>query len=300
MTKDNIHQETADLEQPLLAYEQQDEEERTTRIAAVASPCSPQSRPRHRSYPLQDATPVIEAALVVAEPEEGEVTAEDRTCYYADSPDTNTIQRTTTPSSSRAATTTRRTGQWKDGIFNCCAHGCCHPSLVYPWCCPLIGIGQVMGRLDLNFCGQRVSKCQSNLTFMLLITLWISIFIYNSAVYMDSEEKIVDPDNSSILNEWIHVILSSTFLSVFLFYLIVVTRRYIRKRYSIPPHCCGVCDDCCATAFFPCCTISQMMRHTAPDYAVYRAVWFSKTGLPNGVAERDYRGAAYSANHDVL
>jgi hypothetical protein len=41
-----------------------------------------------------------------------------------------------------------------------------------------------------------------------------------------------------------------------------------------------------------------MMRHTA-DYTVYRAVWISKTGLPDGVVvlmeERDINDE-YSAN----
>jgi hypothetical protein len=41
-------------------------------------------------------------------------------------------------------------------------------------------------------------------------------------------------------------------------------------------------DDCCVAAFFPFCTISQMMRHTA-NYRTYRAVWFSQTGLPSGL-----------------
>jgi len=29
------------------------------------------------------------------------------------------------------------TGRWKDGLCNCFAHGCCHPSFCFAWCCPL-------------------------------------------------------------------------------------------------------------------------------------------------------------------
>lgn len=159
-----------------------------------------------------------------------------------------------------------------------------------------VGIGQVMGRLNLNLAGRRGTKFQSTLTFALLCTVAILVFYFGTDCMNTYADKYMHPYSSQ--NQWIHFLLPSSVLTIILFYLIVVTRRYIRKRDRIPPRCCGSCDDCCAAAFFPCCAISQMMRHTA-DYTVYRAVWISKTGLPDGVVvlmeERDINDE-YSAN----
>jgi PLAC8 family. len=141
-----------------------------------------------------------------------------------------------------------------------------------------------MGRLDLNLAGRRGTKFQSNLTFILLCTVAIFVFYFGTdCMNSFAENKYIHSDSSPQNQQWwMNVLLPSSVLTLFLFYLIVVTRRYIRKRDNIAPRCCGGCDDCCAAAFFPSCAISQMMRHTA-DYSVYRAVWLSKTGLPDGV-----------------
>lgn len=167
--------------------------------------------------------------------------------------------------------------RWRDGLCNCCIHGCCHPSFLYPLYCPFLAIGQVMARLNLNILGRRGTKLQATLTFFFLFTLFFLIFYFGS--------KALDFDVENHINntEWI---LPSSIITFFLFYLIVVTRRNIRRRDQIPDGCCGIFDDCCGAVFFPCCTISQMMRHTA-DYSVYRAVWISQTGLPAGANDYD-------------
>lgn len=176
--------------------------------------------------------------------------------------------------------------RWRDGVCNCCVHGCCHPSFLYPLYCPFLAIGQVMARLNLNILGRRGTKLQATLTFFFLFTLFFLIFYFGSkALDFDVENHINNPNSAQL--QWI---LPSSIITFFLFYLIVVTRRNIRRRDEIPDGCCGIFDDCCGALFFPCCTISQMMRHTA-DYSVYRAVWISQTGLPAGVNDYDDENA---------
>ena len=69
---------------------------------------------------------------------------------------------------------------------------------------------------------------------------------------------------------------------LFSFYMIAAvwhTRAVVRAHYSIPERqACRGCEDICCAVFCSCCTISQMMRHTA-DYAIYPAEW-TDTGLP--------------------
>ena len=74
----------------------------------------------------------------------------------------------------------------------------------------------------------------------------------------------------------------------------VRTRREIKENFQIPAkHGSGRCDsdsevganlrlgwrDAMIGIFCPCCSISQMGRHTA-DYKTYREQWLSTTGLP--------------------
>jgi hypothetical protein len=86
----------------------------------------------HDEEAVIEAIPVVESAEVVLVPvqqQDDDETEEVATLQHSSSaspPRTNIIRRSTS-----------RRGQWKDGIFNCCTHGCCHPSLVYPLCCPL-------------------------------------------------------------------------------------------------------------------------------------------------------------------
>lgn len=64
--------------------------------------------------------------------------------------------------------------------------------------------------------------------------------------------------------------------------LIIRTRQSIRKVYEIPEEHMEGCEDILLSVWCSCCTIGQMMRHTA-DYDTFRAVWFSDTGLPRHI-----------------
>jgi Cys-rich protein (TIGR01571 family) len=73
-----------------------------------------------------------------------------------------------------------------------------------------------------------------------------------------------------------------TLALAFSLYLLVATcrtRASIRERYAIPEQSCQGCEDCCCSYWCNCCTIAQMMRHTA-DYDTYDAQCCTETGLP--------------------
>ena len=63
---------------------------------------------------------------------------------------------------------------------------------------------------------------------------------------------------------------------IYLLIIAIKARNYIRSKYSIP----GTgCEDCCCVFWCGCCSVSQMLRHTA-DYRQYNASCCTETGLP--------------------
>ena len=52
---------------------------------------------------------------------------------------------------------------------------------------------------------------------------------------------------------------------VFVWRLGMTTRKKIREKYEIKENRCEGIEDSCVTTFCLCCSVSQMMRHTA-DY----------------------------------
>lgn len=136
-----------------------------------------------------------------------------------------------------------------------------------------------MHRMNLLISGSRGSKAASKSTFLFLCCA-------TAAIYMVGPSTVNLPTNGYYPTEtetsiFLHRCFYAS-VSCFIYYLIIITRSYVRRRDRIPEGCCIGCEDCCVSVLFPFCTISQLMRHTA-DYRVYRAVWFSSTGLPSGV-----------------
>mmetsp|Transcript_15453 Transcript_15453/g.17971 ORF Transcript_15453/g.17971 Transcript_15453/m.17971 type:complete len:249 (-) Transcript_15453:283-1029(-) len=165
-------------------------------------------------------------------------------------------------------------GRWRDGLFNCCAHGCCHPSLLRAWMFPIIAIAQVMKRLNLRMSGTPGTHRQAKRAFFKLV--FITLFhVFTCSNIMMAHIKL------SLKTYHIINTICSILYSCILLYLIVITRSHIRKKYNIREKCFGGCEDICVAFWCPCCTISQMARHTA-DYDTYRASCCSNTGLPPG------------------
>jgi len=101
----------------------------------------------------------------------------------------------------------------------------------------------------------------------------------NNSYYNDqSTDCIQNVFNSNLTQTQTTFGTVSSILILILILMVVRTRRQIRKKYNIPGNCC---HDCCAAVLCNCCTVSQMMRHTA-DYDTYRAVCCSETGMCAG------------------
>jgi hypothetical protein len=207
-------------------------------------------------------------------------------------------------------------GRWKDGLFNCCAHGCCHPSFILPFYLPFskyridiepvlifptrtcndfliimfrnitVAIAQVMSRSNLLITGSRGSSAQTKITFFILCCVTVALLLYTPTSVAPSMNPYRYYPDTPKKAENLVIVGVASWASILLFYLVIVTRSYIRRRDRIPEGCCVGCEDCCVSIVFPLCTISQLMRHTA-DYRVYRAPWCSFTGLPDGVVSEN-------------
>ena len=163
--------------------------------------------------------------------------------------------------------TRHRVGRWKDGLCSCYKHGCCHAMLWNTICFPLIAISQVMTRLDLSLLGKPAS---SKKTFS--VAIFITFFLY-LLLTVDTTTNAIPYMSMSAYALFSLLVLHAT----------IVTRKYIRMKYSIPSTCCGECEDVCCAFWCNCCVITQMARH-ATDYSTYTAYCCTNTGLPPGVA----------------
>jgi len=202
---------------------------------------------------------------------------------------------------------TYQNGRWKDGICGCLRHGCCHSSLLCAWFFPLIAIAQVMRRMNLLINGKSGTNSQSRKTFWCIVLV---SFAFAGALYavdkmdnpeghnsnkntggddyvqedmnmnIDGDADAQSPSLHSLTDNKAMIIPFAYFLC--LLYLIVMTRRYIRRKYHMPQTACTGVADCCVAVYLPCCAISQMARHTT-DYNLYRGAMCSETGLPSGV-----------------
>jgi hypothetical protein len=89
-------------------------------------------------------------------------------------------------------------GQWKDGLCDCCRHGCCHAHCCVSYWVPALGAGQVISRLQLNWLGKPTnSQAQKASAFTTLFTIsmiyiGMRIFLWlllNSMIPFDPNEE---------------------------------------------------------------------------------------------------------------
>lgn len=199
-------------------------------------------------------------------------------------------------------------GGWKDSLFDFCRYGPFHPSICLAVCCPLIALGQIYTRLNLNWHGQPneneyESAPISNLhestnapppftTPPEYSSRAFKIMVAFSIVY-GVLTRMIAPENFALIH-----------LSNFLFLLVCAiligrTRTQIRNRYEIQattieetaercgcrnledsvPMGCDVVEDYVVSCVCAPCAVSQMSRHTAP-YDTYEGSCFSSNGLP--------------------
>lgn len=197
-------------------------------------------------------------------------------------------------------------GMWKDGLFEFCKYGPCHPSFFLSWWCPFVAIGQIYTRLGLSWNGTPYSyipetskafKTMVGLEFVLVATKQFIGSMYGQ-----------DPAHVHLFFHLSYIINFSSVILVAIF--AGRTRAHLREKYDIPatltnidtspvtercgcgnlnrdrddensivPQCCDDVEDYCLSCFCYPCVISQMQRHTAM-YDTYEGSCFRSDGLP--------------------
>mmetsp|Transcript_8832 Transcript_8832/g.12993 ORF Transcript_8832/g.12993 Transcript_8832/m.12993 type:complete len:243 (+) Transcript_8832:110-838(+) len=168
-------------------------------------------------------------------------------------------------------------GEWRDDLFDCCALGPCHPSLLCSFFCAPIVTSQVMTRMKLNWFGNAGSKEEVKQTFNFVCGLTIAYTIISKILDL----FLITYDNYGLPNPSAWLATKNIIGVVFFVYSIVIilrTRSAIRRKYDIPERHCGGCEDCCCSLWCIPCTVAQMARHTS-DYNKRKAKIFTKDGL---------------------
>jgi Cys-rich protein (TIGR01571 family) len=180
-------------------------------------------------------------------------------------------------------------GAWRDGICDCCIHGCCHPMCCLAAFARPAALGQVMTRMSLDWTGSPVARVAGWWSaFKVLLISFIVYIVVSQFLSMLVMPYQTNSDGQQVsysdLPTWVLVVCAfqhSLAIAYAIFLLVVSTRTraYIRQKYEIPEQHCSGCEDCCCSFWCGCCVASQMARHTA-DYRTYNAACCTDTGLP--------------------
>jgi len=183
-------------------------------------------------------------------------------------------------------------GQWRDGLCDCCTLGCCHAMCCLGFWFEPILVGQVMTRMSRDCCGGRGRPPSTSNTCKIITVIFIAVFCAEAVLniirnqqtcdggrlqfnFETGENEILCPDGSvEEPTDTYNILRGIGGLVSFVFgiYILVLTcrtRQVIRRKYNIPAGCCGEgCEDCCCAFWCSCCTVQQMARHTN-DYHTY-------------------------------
>ena len=177
------------------------------------------------------------------------------------------------------------TGAWRDGICDCCIHGCCHPMCCLSLWCRACALGQVMTRMGLGWTGTPINRRRGTwsafrVLFCITAVYWcFRLYIYPRLLGA-SITKSMDSDTSHVMQQLYSTV--NLLFFIFVVILLVSVRGYVRRKYAIREQYCSGCEDCCLAVFCSCCAVSQLARHTA-DYRTYRAACCTETGLSEDV-----------------
>lgn len=136
-----------------------------------------------------------------------------------------------------------------------------------------------MTRIRLSGLSERVPSIRSRMKVQTVSILSFSFLFLNTLLLTI---MVRTPNTPAKVFAATVFVLFSIPVVFFCLLLIIRTRRSIRKVYEIPEEHMEGCEDILLSVWCSCCTIGQMMRHTA-DYDTFRAVWFSDTGLPRHI-----------------
>jgi len=137
-------------------------------------------------------------------------------------------------------------GRWRTTLCSCC-DVVTQATFWMSFLCSPVFLAQIMTRLNLSSRGRDEGPEEAAMTFnRVVMTLVVTLFF----AYIPFAGPIV-----------------SLIYCLYMLYVGVVTRKYMRKRYQIPPtrfigeHM----DDGCCMVFCCCCSTIQMARHTHDD-----------------------------------
>jgi Cys-rich protein (TIGR01571 family) len=172
-------------------------------------------------------------------------------------------------------------GYWKDGLFNMCELGVCHPVNWNSIFCPLIILGQVQTRINLDFLGRPKFGDQSTSNRVMMLTVVLFWTLINVGLFAACNLKWSRGMELSGADVCAFGLINVAMFG-FIVFVTQSTRSSLREKFMIrEERCLDLEDICCAALCLPC-AVSQMARHSA-NYDDYEAVCCSKTGLPNGV-----------------
>jgi Cys-rich protein (TIGR01571 family) len=175
------------------------------------------------------------------------------------------------------------TGQWRDGICDCCTHGVCHAQLCFTFCFGAWALGQVMTRLNLNALGKPARTRLRGLTspFYILGLVVVTASFVVIPYYISLLENISLMENPSQQPSLAFMLI----LYPAVIYMLVLhtrTRNLLRRKYKIGTSY-GCIGDCCCAYWCGCCSMCQMARHTADYRHHHKARCCSETGLDDDV-----------------
>lgn len=165
-------------------------------------------------------------------------------------------------------------GRWRDGTFSCFAFGPFHPACLMGFFCAAPLLGQVQTRLGLSFLGTPQGSFQTAST---PFRIWMAIVVITVLICI----IILSIEAIRVLYN-----LFSNLLFILIVGVTMITRIYVRAKYSIPAEQCQYVsglpqlEDCCCALWCTGCTICQMARHTA-DYGRHPAGCCTDNGMHN-------------------
>ena len=145
-----------------------------------------------------------------------------------------------------------------------------------------------MTRMGLDWCADAsTSRCCGVSTFKFMLFTFIAYICIDQTLWLllmlSTDYNRYGAYGSQPIPDWASLVMAIRNVIKFCYgiYILIVaikTRAYVRNKYAIPEQCCSGCEDCCLVFWCGCCSVSQMLRHTA-DYRSYNAACCTETGL---------------------
>jgi Cys-rich protein (TIGR01571 family) len=166
--------------------------------------------------------------------------------------------------------------RWRDELFDCFHHGLDHHFLWNSLLCPHVALSQVMARIQISDTGepQYTIRSRTRVWWYALFSFFLMAVHATFACFF----IIAEPDDDALLMATCPLIGLDVSVILYFYYMLIKTRRIVRREYDIPELRCHGNEDCCLSVFCTCCTLSQMGRHTA-DYETYRSYCCTDTGM---------------------